>query len=143
MQNRDDYLKTIGIQQWQRRGQTTEAEPTWHMQGPENALFAFAWQQQNHVALDWGSSAELQLLQKIMQAVGADPEQALLLWPLAEELSAAPHLPQACCCVVFGNALTPYIKHTKTIQTLSLNELSNNAQAKRSLWQALKQVHHD
>ncbi len=137
MQNRDDYLKSIGIQQWQRRSVAAQKQPAWHCQGPDNAAFAFIWQQQNHLALDW-ELPELKLLQKIMQAVGISSEQALLLWPLQEDASAAPQLPQSCCCVVFGDALGQQVKHTKKIATVTLPELTQNTEAKRALWQALK-----
>jgi DNA polymerase III psi subunit len=142
MQNRDDYLQAIGIQQWQRRQSAEQAVQTWHYQGPKDARFAFVWQQQNRLALDW-SQPELQLLEKIMQAVNVTPEKALLLWPLQDELDLAPPLPQSCCCVIFGEALAHYVKHTKKIKTLSLTELGNDVAAKKALWQALKKANHE
>ncbi len=138
MQNRDDYLKTIGIQQWQRRDQVVQ-DIDWHCQGPINtARFAFIWEQTPSVLLDW-TQPELQLLEKIIQSLDITVDQALLIWPLQNPIQTSiPRLSSFCCGVIFGQTLIRHLKHPKKITTLALPQLMQDADAKRKLWQALK-----
>src|SRR5688572_3857910 len=118
------YLSLLGIQQWQRR--TAAATTAWQCQGSlESAQWVFIWRHTSDHPLDW-STADLQLLRKIMQAIPDAAENALLLWlPASRPSTAAPLLPPSCCCVVFGEELLPYVLHTNKISTKPLSVLAD------------------
>ncbi len=131
---RAQYLERLGVPAYVPR--VLKPLPIVHWEGPQEAALVFVFQHETET-LDW-QTPSLQLLQKIMDAVRVPQcPMALCYAPtLPIEIPAFSRQP---ALITFGQHLLKPAR-LKIIETLPLCELQYHDSAKRTLWQALKEI---